>query len=162
MDRRKFIKILGAAGVASALPVKFNPLKGLKGLEANQAWAVQYSPPLQKFLPSQYLPMVPGSTSPYQFAAGVPDPVSQFAFNPAVGSDLYRLTVRQFTQQLHPDPPQGHQTVGLLQYRRSRRSNAPRRPDHRHQGQAGAHPVDQRVAPPAHPAGGHHHSRGEL
>lgn len=65
MDRRKFIKVLGAAGVASALPIKFNPLKGLKGLEANQAYAIQYSPPLKKFRSDQYLPMVPGSSSPY-------------------------------------------------------------------------------------------------
>ena len=47
MDRRKFLKIMGAAGAMSALPLKF----GLKGLGLSQAWAITNSPGLTKFHP---------------------------------------------------------------------------------------------------------------
>ena len=53
MDRRKFLKILGAAGVMGALPLKFS----LKGLGLSQAWAVANSPALEKFV--QWLPTLP-------------------------------------------------------------------------------------------------------
>ena len=59
MDRRKFIKILGGAGVASTLPFKFNPLKGFS---ANRAWAFQQSPQLKKFI--QPLPTLSTTGTP--------------------------------------------------------------------------------------------------
>ena len=110
MDRRKFLKILGAAGVVSALPFKFNPLKGFNGLGLNKAWGYQYSPPLQKFLPSQYLPIVPESPNYYQFAARMDDPVTEFATSK--GADLYHISAREFTQQLHPSLPKATKLWG--------------------------------------------------
>ena len=47
MDRRKFLKIMGAAGAMSALPLKF----GLKGLGLSQAWAVTNSPRIDEIPP---------------------------------------------------------------------------------------------------------------
>ena len=53
MDRRKFLKIMGAAGVMGALPLKFS----LKGVGLSKAWAVVNSPALTKFV--QKLPTLP-------------------------------------------------------------------------------------------------------
>ncbi len=91
MERRKFVKILGAAGVASALPLKFNLFRPGKAFGA-LTWVS--SPALQKFV--QALPGLGPSGIPV--AAPVPDPVFP-------NTDFYRITAGQFTQLLHPSLP---------------------------------------------------------
>ena len=50
MDRRKFLKMLGAAGVASLLPLKFDLRRNMEHLGISRAWAFQQSPLLTKFI----------------------------------------------------------------------------------------------------------------
>ena len=91
MDRRKFVKILGAAGVAGALPLKFNLFRPGKAFGA-VTWVS--SPALQKFV--QALPGLGASGIPV--AAPVPDPVFP-------NTDFYRITAGAYTQVLHPSLP---------------------------------------------------------
>ena len=93
MDRRKFLTIMGAAGALSLLPVKFNPLKGFRGLEMQRAWAYQFSSKLTKF--RQPLPGL-GGPGGIQVASPMADPVFK-------NTDYYQMIAGQFQQVLHPD-----------------------------------------------------------
>ncbi len=99
MDRRKFLKIMGAAGVMGALPLKF----GLRGAGLNQAWAVANSPGLTKFHPDSRLPTLP--ILPHNSG----DPLIQMAFpidDPFFSkTKYYQVAISEFTQQLHPELP---------------------------------------------------------
>jgi spore coat protein A, manganese oxidase len=94
MDRRKFIKILGAAGVTSLLPLKYDLRRNLGHLGISRAWAFQTSPKLAKFV--QPLPM-PGTGIPVMTRSD--DPIF------GSGVDYYQVIAGEFTQQLHPDLP---------------------------------------------------------
>ena len=99
MNRRKFLKIMGAAGAMSALPLKF----GLKGLGLSQAWAITNSPGLTKFHPDSRLPTLPILPNPnnaplIQMANASADPYFK-------GAQYYQITIGQFQQQLHPELP---------------------------------------------------------
>ena len=98
MDRRKFLKILGAAGVMSALPLKIS-LNEKLGL--SKAWAVVNTQNLTKFI--QKLPTLP--ILPH--ADG--DPLIQMA-NPIAdpyfeGAQYFQIAISPFTQKLHPELP---------------------------------------------------------
>ena len=66
MDRRKFLKILGAAGVTSLLPLKYDLRRNLGHLGISRALAFQSSPQLTKFM--WPLP-VPGTDIPVMAAS---------------------------------------------------------------------------------------------
>ncbi len=96
MERRKFLKIMGAAGVMGALPLKFS-LK--KGVGLSQAWAVANSPALTKF--NQMLPTLPAlPQAPGQPLIQMPTRSDDPYFT---GTDYYQVTIGQFNQVLHPD-----------------------------------------------------------
>ena len=100
MDRRKFLKIMGAAGVMGALPLKFS----LKGVGLSQAWAVANSPALTKFI--QMLPTLPILPQ----ASG--EPVIQMPTRDLLIRILlttkrspYPLIIRVAISRVYPKPP---------------------------------------------------------
>jgi spore coat protein A, manganese oxidase len=88
MDRRKFVKILGAGAVASAIPMRFD-LKN--GLQSASAQAFMLSPPLTMF------------TEPFRGvtgATGIPVAASDGVAE-VTGVTHYTITIKEFTDQLH-------------------------------------------------------------
>ena len=92
MDRRKFVRLMGMAGVAAAIPWQLK-LRDYKFMMA-RAYPFSQSPTgIRKFiapLPGLGPTGIPLATKTTQMFAG------QL-------TDVYRLTVKQFKQQLHPD-----------------------------------------------------------
>jgi len=91
MDRRKFVKILGAGAAATTIPWKFS-LRG--GLQSNSALAFYQtqSPTLQLW--RNPLRGVGGS--------GIPLAKPDTSVAPITGVTHYTIDINQFTDQLHP------------------------------------------------------------
>jgi spore coat protein A, manganese oxidase len=89
MDRRKFIKIMGAGAVLAAIPWRFS-LK--RGFRANSAWAFAQSPGLTKFVDP--LPGLGPGGIPVAAPDGKPSPF---------GATHYSISIGQFKQVLHSD-----------------------------------------------------------
>jgi spore coat protein A, manganese oxidase len=121
MDRRKFIKIVGAAGAASLLPLKFDLRRGMGALGVSKAWAFQKTEyALRKFI--QPLPM-PGADIPVMTRMN--DPI--FGKN----VDYYEVVAGEYKQQLHPDLPATGTTLwGYADYSGAHKAN----PTYRHLG----------------------------
>jgi spore coat protein A len=87
MDRRKFLKIMGAGAALSAIPWRFDLRRGLR---LNAAWAFAQSPGLTKFLD----PMP-------QFGGEIPLATSDGAS--ALGAIHYSIDIGEFRQVSHSD-----------------------------------------------------------
>jgi spore coat protein A len=94
---------MGIAGAASALPLKWNLIRGLKGLGWNKAWAWENSMPLAKFGPLQTLQGL-GPT-------GIPTATATTWTSPW-GETVYSLEAAEFNQVLHPALPNGTRLWG--------------------------------------------------
>ncbi len=90
MNRRKFVKIMGAGAAMVAIPWKFDPRRGLA---AGQASAAVNSPGLTKF----------ADPLPGLGPAGIPVAVPDVKLVEPLGVKHYNINIGQFNQVLHSD-----------------------------------------------------------
>lgn len=100
MNRRNFLRIMGMAGVAAALPWKFN-LRKFR-FQAARAYAFAQSPILTKFVDSLPGLTLAGANNLGQYLTVMTpnDPGNLYP-----GSDYYQVVASPFTQQVHTSLP---------------------------------------------------------
>ncbi len=101
MDRRKFLRMMGMAGAAAALPWQFN-LRNFKFAMARAYPFAQSPTGIRKFITN--LPgLGPGGAN--QIGQYIPLATKTSQNFAGLSTDVYSLAVSQFTELMHPDLP---------------------------------------------------------